>query len=206
MNETHPPRFAEALLESFGADQEFLDAILGDLAQEHAHRVERFGDRAARMWYYRQAAVTAPHLLRNWLAGAKLADARRLLNVVGLAYVMTTLIAVGAFFATLSIGSVIPGVTTDGLLSTFVVVGLTLGAPILGGFLAATFEESRPMTAALALAFAWGAFQLVAAIWLYVSRDFSLDMPAWMRLAVVPFLMGLVMVGGAIRVKRASLA
>lgn len=205
MNETHPPRFAEALLDSFGADAAFRDAILGDLAQEHALRSERYGDTAARLWYYRQAALTAPHLLRNWLAGARLADARRLLNVAGLAYVLSMMITMGAFFGASAIGSEIDPALTRTVMAASTGI-LTFAGPILAGYLAATFEEKKPMIASLALACCWGFLQIFTATWMYLSRDFNLDAPAWMRLAIVPFLMGLFVIGGAIRVKRVGLA
>jgi hypothetical protein len=206
MTETHPPRFAEALLEAFGADLTFRDAILGDMAQEHAQRVERHGERAAHLWYYRQAAMTAPHLLRNWFAGAQLGDARRLLNVAGLAYVMTLMINAGIFFGTIAVASAIaPGSKpTTGPFGLLMLGGLTFWSPICAGYLIATFEEAKPMTAAVALAVLWGTLQIVAAIVVYFAGELTLDIPTWMRMAAVPLIMGLCVLGGAIRVGRAA--
>jgi hypothetical protein len=201
MTETHPPPFAEALLESFGAEQKFRDAILGDLAQEHAQRVDRFGEPAARLWYYRQAALTAPHLLRNWVAGAKLADARRLLNVAALAYAMTAIVVMCVFFGAGAIGSAMDPALTQPIASISVVL-LAIGSPILGGYFAASFEESKPMTAAAALAIAWGSIQVFMAVWILLATDVQIDLPAWMRIALIPFFMTVCVLGGAIRVAR----
>src|SRR4051812_28744811 len=60
------PRHVEALLQSLGADREFTDDVLGDLAEEFYVRCRWDGVTAARRWYYGQALRTAPHLLRDW--------------------------------------------------------------------------------------------------------------------------------------------
>ncbi|HEY4306594.1 MAG TPA: hypothetical protein VGM82_19120 [Gemmatimonadaceae bacterium] len=65
MPSTELPRI-EALLSALAADAPYRDAILGDLAEEFAIRVEEQGEREARRWYRRQALRTAPHLLRLW--------------------------------------------------------------------------------------------------------------------------------------------
>jgi hypothetical protein len=62
---TPSPR-VEALLHALGADAPYRDAILGDLAEEFAIRVEEQGADEARRWYRRQAVRTAPHLLHQW--------------------------------------------------------------------------------------------------------------------------------------------
>jgi|SRR5688500_1987509 len=48
---TRPPRLAEAILESLGAQPEFRDDVLGDLAEELAIRSAWDGEREARRWY-----------------------------------------------------------------------------------------------------------------------------------------------------------
>lgn len=59
-------RRIEALLSALAADAPYRDAILGDLAEEFAIRVEEQGEPEAQRWYRRQALRTAPHLLRLW--------------------------------------------------------------------------------------------------------------------------------------------
>ncbi|MEO7086718.1 MAG: hypothetical protein ABI442_17005 [Gemmatimonadaceae bacterium] len=61
------PQRTERLLQSLGADPDFRDAVLGDLAEEFAIRAVWDGERAARWWYRRESVRVAPHLLRNWL-------------------------------------------------------------------------------------------------------------------------------------------
>jgi hypothetical protein len=223
MTESHPPRVAEAILESFGADAELRDAILGDLAQEHALRCERYGERAARLWYYRQAVLAAPALLRNWVSGARWADVRRLMNVVGLAYVITMMIEIGGFLA---IGAVVvearsfleggllgrSGFLAAMLASTKVqlVVALIAGAfgPTCAGYFAASFEEKRPMIGAAAFAAASAIF-IVAGI----ALTSILPIPAMrlntgafiaLRLSAIPFIAALCLAGGALRVRTVS--
>jgi hypothetical protein len=55
----------ERLLDAIGAHPSFTDALLGDLAEERARRVEQEGTVAARWWYLREACRSAPHLLWN---------------------------------------------------------------------------------------------------------------------------------------------
>ena len=204
MTAIHPPRVAEAILESFGADAEFRDAILGDLTQEHAQRAERFGPRAARLWYYRQAVFASQALLRNWLAGAKFVDARRLLNVAGLAYVTTMMINMLVFFGGSAVVTSILPKSAWNVAANIGFVMMVIAAPICAGYLAATFEESKPMTAAISLAFIWACFQGLGAIYVYFAPDLRLDMPMLMRIAAIPFLMAACILGAVLRVRRVS--
>jgi len=77
-----PPQRIEALLQSLGADPDFADDVLGDLAEEFSLRCRWDGAPAARRWYYREALRTAPHLLRDWRRRFRLADAIPLLWAV----------------------------------------------------------------------------------------------------------------------------
>ena len=57
----------ERALLTLGADPAFVDAVLGDLAEESAARAARDGVGAARRWYAREALHAAPHLVRHAL-------------------------------------------------------------------------------------------------------------------------------------------
>ena len=223
MTETHPPRVAEAILESFGADAELRDAILGDLAQEHAVRRERYGQRGARLWYYRQAVLAAPTLLRSWLSSARWADARRLMSVVGLAYVITMMIEVGAFLA---IGAVVVEARSfldggllgrSGFLAAILastkaqlLVALVAGifGPTCAGYLAASFEEKRPMIGAAAFAAASAVFIVagivVTSIVPIPAIRLNTSVFIAMRLAAIPFIAMFCLAGGALRVRTVS--
>ena len=63
-----PPRIAQWLVEkTLPPDPAERDAVLGDLAEEHAALAERDSRRAADRWYWRQAARSlGPNLLRRW--------------------------------------------------------------------------------------------------------------------------------------------
>ena len=212
MSDIRPPRFAETLLESLGADEEFSDAVIGDLAQEYALRVDRYGNRAARMWYHRQAVITAPHLLRRWWSSARFADLRHLMNVAGLAYITAIVIASGIVFgviaatpAFLEVSGVdrIPFALTRAAIYTMAFL-----TPMTAGFFAATYEEKRPMLAAVALAAAWTGLILGGAVLSLLIADpshkYPLIPPTWARVVLIPVIATSIIAGGAIRVRKVS--
>jgi hypothetical protein len=55
----------ERLLHALGAQPAFVDAVLGDLAEERARRTEENGPMSAGWWYGREALRAVPHLLWN---------------------------------------------------------------------------------------------------------------------------------------------
>jgi hypothetical protein len=93
-----PPWFTERLLDSFIAQPEVSQDMLGDLAEEWHQRAESQGPRAASWWYRKQAARSVVHLLRSGcgptltpaLLGAALAAALPLVLFTGWAAVMTS--------------------------------------------------------------------------------------------------------------------
>ena len=210
MTETHPPRFAEAVLESFGADEAFSDAVLGDLSQEFALRVDRYGERAARMWYHRQALATAPHLLRRWWSKARFADFRRLVNVLGLAYVLTMMIELGVSFVVVAfISPLIEGPTIFARPAGQIplVLAASLLGPMCAGYLAAGFERERPMLAATALAVAWPGVMILGAIisaFLLPPTMVSPYAQPWTRLVIIPLIVAGSLIGGALRTRSLS--
>jgi hypothetical protein len=52
----------ERLLHAVGARPDFVDAVLGDLAEERARRVDEDGPMSAQWWYAREALRSVPHL------------------------------------------------------------------------------------------------------------------------------------------------
>ncbi|MGH7500221.1 MAG: permease prefix domain 2-containing transporter [Longimicrobiales bacterium] len=66
MNDSTAPRRAERLLEALGAETDFREHVIGDLAEEFGIRLQWDGPRAARSWYYRESLRVAPYLLRDW--------------------------------------------------------------------------------------------------------------------------------------------
>ena len=55
----------ERILQNLGAQREFTDSILGDLAEQRANLAIAHGAAAAQRWYVREALRSAPHLLWN---------------------------------------------------------------------------------------------------------------------------------------------
>jgi len=87
--------FIEALLNAIGAERGFTEAILGDLAEERALRMERDGSVRASLWYLRDAMRSMPYLVRNaWQFGGDSARARLMMVVGGGALAITALVAV----------------------------------------------------------------------------------------------------------------
>jgi hypothetical protein len=60
-----PRSLGERLWQSLGAEPAFAEAVLGDLAEEHAGRAARDGGLFAALWYVREAVRSAPHLIAN---------------------------------------------------------------------------------------------------------------------------------------------
>jgi len=94
-----PPWFTERLLDSFIANPEVSEDVLGDLTEEWQERSQRQGPRAASWWYRKEAAKSVIHLLRSGcgpaltpaLFGAALAAALPLLLFTGWAASMTSI-------------------------------------------------------------------------------------------------------------------
>ena len=81
MTHSGVPQRIERLLYQLGAEPKFRDDVIGDLAEEFELRARLYGVDAARRWYCREAARTAPHLLRNWWQGRRVADAGELFGI-----------------------------------------------------------------------------------------------------------------------------
>ncbi|HEU4642898.1 MAG TPA: hypothetical protein VFS44_10635 [Gemmatimonadaceae bacterium] len=60
---SRPASPAENLLRALGADPSFVEAVLGDLAEEYALRAARDGGAAARWWYACETLRSAPHFV-----------------------------------------------------------------------------------------------------------------------------------------------
>jgi DNA-binding transcriptional LysR family regulator len=82
MSDSSAPRRAELILEALGADTDFRDAVIGDLAEEFALRASWDGPLAARRWYYRESLRVAPYLLRDWWRGLKRKDVGHFAGVI----------------------------------------------------------------------------------------------------------------------------
>jgi hypothetical protein len=191
---TNPPRVAEALLSSLGADPTYRDSVLGDLAEEFEGRTVRDGVTAARWWYYSEALRSAPHLVRSFGARATGRDARR----VGRAALVALF---GLFIVALVLGGVATGIAS-GLgvrlsvrtlpapaIALLSIVGMAW--TMIGGYFAASVDKETPLISALALGTFWCAVDVVAYL-------FAPERATWQAFVPLLPLIG-VTVGGMLR-------
>ena len=80
----------ERLLCALGADPEFVEVVLGDLAEERAARSDVDGERAARWWYRLEVLRSAPHLVASAVRGASWRRRSAMMMVVAAAAVTAT--------------------------------------------------------------------------------------------------------------------
>ena len=197
---TQPPRLAESFLASLGAQPEFRDGVLGDLAEELSLRAAWDGARAARRWYYREALRAVPYLFRDWARSLRVRDVTRLIGVVITSYVFMAMIGVTA----LVVARVVVGAM--GLSSALdwlgrnepisVIANLTIGSvgAALGGYIAGWLHPRAPVVGALALGVAWSAAAM-AAVTLAVSTP-----TPYLYLTPLMVIPGTI-VGGALRAR-----
>jgi hypothetical protein len=200
-----PPRSAERVLESLGANADLHDAVLGDLAEEFATRVEWDGASAARRWYYAQAVRAIPFLLRSWLRQAQRGDLSRLFGIVATSYIGLLLIggavgvvgaAVMSMFGTPSFDFRNRIQTGDpAIFTVLLAVGLTNS--MLGGYIAAWIDDKTPLISALSFGVFWAAVQIVLPMITGVG-------PYWYRALIPAALIVGAFSGGVMRVLRAK--
>ncbi|HVE77551.1 MAG TPA: permease prefix domain 2-containing transporter [Gemmatimonadaceae bacterium] len=192
---TAPPPIAELVLTGFVADRDTRDAVLGDLAEEHAVRCAESGAAAAARWYWRQTIASLPPL-----AGASLRRAR----AGGWARVA---IAVVAGYAAL----VVLGLAGDaglGRLTSRVgapadewwrlMASLALGGAgaVSGGWVAAAVGRRAPLASAAALGAACVAINLTA---LFAGASSG---PLWYWLSFGVYVLPGTVAGGLLRLRQ----
>jgi hypothetical protein len=195
-----PPRTAERLLEALGAEPEFRDALLGDLAEEFAIRTAS-GKRAARRWYWREALRVAPYLLHSWARRLRARDAARFAGLVGATFCLVSFSLFAMLAGVEGVVERMAGPTTfpwhDPQPGT-----LTLGVMLLGyaavatagGWIASRGEERAPLVAALALGIVWTILALV------VPLPGRAALPTWYLLGLVVAVLTGTMLGGLRRI------
>lgn len=204
-----PPRTTERLLAGLGATPEFRDALLGDLAEEFASRVEANGVESAARWYRREAVRAVPHLLGSWLRAARLGDVGHLAGVIATAY--TGMAVTCLIFAGVTVG-IVRGLGYDGRLlppsiltsSAILSCVLLLGGGVcaLGGYLVAWLDSRAPLVTAAA----FGALLLLvtAVVPRVVAGPVPSTFPGW-YMAGVPVVQFLgTIAGGVFRVRGAE--
>ena len=191
---TLPPRAVESLLAGLGATADYRDAVLGDLTEEFAQRVQDDGLGSARAWYYHEAARTAPHLLGSWLRSIRGAGVRRLLGVA-----VTALVLAAVTSAVISAMLIGPArelglvIHVAALSPTLLAAGLVNGAIVstLAGYIAGWLDEESPLPSAVAAGVLWAAV---------IVATNSGSAPTWYRLAAPVIVLAFTGVGGMLRV------
>ena len=90
----HTPRRGERMLQALGVDAAFAEDVLGDLAEEYAHRRAHGGLAAARLWLAGETVRSAPHLVRSALRTFSLHGPARVVgSVMALALVSAGAVA-----------------------------------------------------------------------------------------------------------------
>jgi hypothetical protein len=156
-----PPRFIESILEALGAETNFREALLGDLAEEFVARAERDGVALARRWYYRESMRAVPHLLRDSWRHLRPRDVRDLAKVVITSLLCVIVLGVFANVIVLAVG-VPPSILIHS--PPFAVIGLLLGctSSVTGGYIAAWLHARAPVVGAMALGVTWSSLSLAS--------------------------------------------
>jgi hypothetical protein len=201
-----PPHWMHRLLSATGADPEFRDDVLGDMADEFIIRVAYDGEREARAWYVREGLRTLPYLVRNWLTHGPRPNVGYLARVVLKAYALTSLLA-GAAFA---LGSGIVFATgVRGDFPTTAILVRALGLPgllalaatlaIFGGHTAARIGRRAPFASAVGLGTFWCALAATASVVVSLMRLPVLTSPSLIAGEMVLVMLGTAL-GGLWRV------
>jgi hypothetical protein len=162
----YPPRLIESSLQALGAEPQFRDDLLGDLAEELAMRAERDGRWSARLWYYREALRAVPHLLRSWSQQLRFRSVARLGAAVVGAFVLVKVASiVDHVIAMRTIEA--NQIGTSAALTIHAI--LRLAHLVLGGYFAAWLGGREGLIAALA----FGALQSAASVAVWSLADVS---------------------------------
>lgn len=196
-----PPRTAERLLEALGAEPEFRDALLGDLAEDFAICAAEDGERAARRRYWREALRVAPYLLRDWARRLRARDAARLAGLVGATFCLVGVSLWGMLAGVEVVVERMTGPTTfpwhdpqPGTLTLGVMLLGYVAVGTAGGWMASRREDRAPLVAALAFGIGWA----------FLALAFPLPgrapLPTWYLLGLVVAVLTGTMLGGLRRV------
>lgn len=203
---TPPPRTAEVLLHGLGADTEFRNDVLGDMAEEFAQRVQLDGDRTARRWYYKESLRVAPYLLRDWLRGGGAKDAAQVVVISSTAMIMIELLLMLTLNGT-AMGLGVPRHTYLRILaalpgSFWIPAGMLAWTAVDGfcaGYIAASLGKRAPIPNALALAATWTG---VVGTLNFLLKGPPIPIPLAFRVLNLAALGGGMIAGGVLRVIR----
>jgi hypothetical protein len=213
MSDSSAPRRAELFLGSLGAESEFCDAIVGDLAEELAIRTAWDGEAVARRWYYRETVRVAPHLLRNWWSSLRLPDLGYFANVVALSLLfvfvlaMFSLLTMQAFAHLFGVSFGSFGRWWDNPAHSIALpVFMSLwgvGNWMCGGYIAAWLGRRAPFPSALALGAAGVSIGVVLSAVGSVPAH-QTPAPMWFRVGSMMIVLTSTIAGGLLRASSQS--
>lgn len=207
-----PLRTIELLLASLGAQPDFRDAVIGDLAEEFAQRAEHDGLGAARRWYYREAVRATPHLANNAL---RRFGARGVLHRVGIAATAYTIVLMTTLTTAAIVGSIaarlgapprtwhLTGSSWLSVVAMFGMLAVDAAMAVFGGYLAAYLDADAPLFSAGTLGVSWVSVTLaVSAIAQAVAGPPTAPLaPLWLRCVASVTVIGGSIAGGVLRIR-----
>ncbi len=210
-----PPRTTERVLASLGAEARFRDAVIGDLAEEFAHRAARDRLVAAERWYRREAIRAMPHLAQNAL---RRLGARGVLHKIGIAMTAYTMALMATLTAAAIVASIArelgapagplhvpPAMTWLAILVAFGILTLDMAMATFGGYLAAYLDDDAPLLSAGILGVLWVSVSLAggAIVRAIVGPPAALPQQphVWLQTAAMVTVVGGSVAGGMLRVR-----
>lgn len=199
-----PPRWVERLLSSFGAESSYCDALLGDLTEEFAIRVEEQGLDVAKRWYFRESIRSVPHLLRSWMHRFGARDLMQLvalsiaagfvMRLLGMAIRLAIVVSFGVRPDSLAIVDLAwRDILTEAQGWRWIAAVLGETPMVVAGFVAASLYAKARMSAAAFFGVSFGAIMVIA-----VGGRFHAPLPA---IALMTSLnVSLILAGGLLRI------
>ncbi len=203
MSDFSAPRRAELILETLGADTDFRDVVIGDLAEEFALRVSWDGPVAARRWYYRESVRVAPYLLRDLWRGLKRKDVGHFAGVIvgssilmiALEYLLQLTVRGLELAPVTSWVRVLLSGHTRSIVLPALMLLWTLTDGAFAGYVAARLSRRAPLPGVIALGVTWTVVMIVVQ---------GHAVPLWFRSANVAIVMAGILAGGLIGACRVS--
>lgn len=195
MSDSSAPHAAELILQALGAETDFRDAVIGDLAEEFALRVRFDGPVAARRWYYRESTRVAPYLLRDWCRNLRWSTVAYFANVVSWSLVSVVALELVLWRSVRGFVRFLQGAPLDAFpLSagfTALMLSWTLVNGAFAGYVAARIGRRAPLPSALLL----GVTLPGLMIWSGLHM-----VPSWFLTANVTAMIAGTIAGGVVRV------
>lgn len=192
MSDSTAPRAVAVILEALGANTEFSDAIIGDLAEEYEQRAGWDGRASARRWYYRESVRVAPYLLRDWWRGLRRNDIATFANAM--LWSALTVLTLEVILA-LAVRALLPlDAFGMSVILALAMLPWTLIDGAVGGYVAAWLGRRTPLPIAISVG-------IMGSLMILLDAK-GTAIPWWFRVANATTLMAGVLLGAMVRVWR----